>query len=399
MNDNTKLWSIHVILFWLTLSSSAPFIFYAWPGHPHKVLIFLFLLLFGFQIIIKRKFLYSVYPLIVIFIMIIYSIFREIYDQTFTLTLTIQYCAFFILYLYLVNFVKVEKFAKSFIILIILMGIGGTITFFISFIFGVNPIFEVPFGKSSISYFFGLTSSNSFISSGGGWQFLRYAGFFDEPGAYGLYAMYALLLNKVFFNNRKFEILLLILPLFCFSMAFYIVFVLYSIFFLIEKEKIKYFIIVFILAISSYSYINTLDITNKSNNRLYETTIGRFAFDSNGKFDNISRAKGDEIGKTVFKEYPFLGDGKTSGASIFLLLGSQGVIGSLIILSVWLVYLLLILKTKFNRGLLLKVLLIIFLSYYHRPQNTVLSMMVAFTLYHHLLDKKKYFIANNSSNL
>lgn len=269
------------------------------------------------------------------------------------------------------------------------MGIGGTIIFFINFLIGINPIFEVKYSPLNTSYFFGLTCSNTYINQEN-FRFIRYAGFFDEPGAYGLYAMYGLILNKVFFNSKKYERLLLILPLFCFSLAFYVVFVLYAIMFLLNKNNVKYFLLIFIISIAIIGYLNSVDRTNQSNNELYELTIGRFSTDSNGNFENESRAEGDKIGKNAFKENPFLGDGKTTGASIYLLLASNGVIGSILQNIIWFIYLFLIMKNGNNRSLHLKILFLIFISYYARPTIDMLSLMVSFSLIHNAITKKPY---------
>ena len=397
ISDKTKLGSIHLLLFWLAITSASPFIFYAWPWHPYKKLLFVLLSVFLIQITTKRKVLFSIYPTIVLLIMSLYSFFKEIYHQTTDPTFIFQNIGIFILYVYLVSFVKVERFVKSYIIVIIAMGVGGTITFFMSYLFGVKPLFEVGYGNNGgISYFFGLTSSNSFIASGGGWQFIRYSGFFDEPGAFGLYAMYALALNKVFFNNRKLEVALLIFPLFCFSLGFYIVFLLYSVFFLLNKRTIKYFVLIIVLTFSLFRYVNGLDSSDAANNYLYERTVGRFALDNSGQWNNSSRAVGDELGMAVFRRHPLLGDGKTSGASIALILGGQGLVGVAVLFFVLQVYLFLIVKSKVDKGPLLKILLMIALSYYHRPQNTTLSLLIAFSLMHNVLDARRDNGANNS---
>jgi hypothetical protein len=267
------------------------------------------------------------------------------------------------------------------------MGIGGTIIFFINLLIGIKPIFEVKYSPENTSYFLGLTCSNTFINQGS-FRFIRYAGYFDEPGAYGLYAMYGLILNKIFFNNKKYERLLLIFPLFCFSMAFYIVFILYAILFLLNKKNLKYFLLIFIIAIALIAYLNSMDRTNQSNNALYELTIGRFSLDKNGNWKNESRREAVEIGKKVFNENPFLGDGKTSGSSIYLLLASNGLVGSILQNCIWIIYLFLILKNKQHRILHLKVLLLILISYYHRPTIDMLALTSAFCLIHNVIENR-----------
>ena len=67
---------------------------------------------------------------------------------------------------------------------------------------------------------------------------LRIAGFFDEPGTMAFFLVFALLINKVVFNSKKNEILILISGFFTFSLAFYIIGFFYLLFFYFNFKSI-----------------------------------------------------------------------------------------------------------------------------------------------------------------
>ncbi|MFK2266695.1 hypothetical protein ACIXMO_15990 [Bacteroides fragilis] len=114
------------------------------------------------------------------------------------------------------------------------MGVGGTLTFFLHLLGLITPIFRVEYG-SDISYFLGLTTTNVFFDSEG-IRVIRYAGFFDEPGTFSLFSIFALILNKVYFNDKNKELLLILVTIFTFSIAFYVTIFFYFLFFYVTKK-------------------------------------------------------------------------------------------------------------------------------------------------------------------
>ena len=55
----------------------------------------------------------------------------------------------------------------------------------------------------------------------------RVNGFFDEPGAFAFWGMFALLFNKLMFDNKKLEIIIMVSLLFTFSAAYFVLLPIY----------------------------------------------------------------------------------------------------------------------------------------------------------------------------
>lgn len=68
-----------------------------------------------------------------------------------------------------------------------------------------------------------------------GIRVIRYAGFFDEPGTFSLFSIFALILNKVYFNDKNKELLLILVTIFTFSIAFYVTIFLFLFFYVTKK--------------------------------------------------------------------------------------------------------------------------------------------------------------------
>ena len=104
-----------------------------------------------------------------------------------------------------------------------IQGILGVIAFFLVFIGVLQPLISIATedGYGSIN-FYGLTCSNAVFGN-----FMRVGGFFDEPGAFAYWGMFALLFNKLTVDNRKLEIVLIISLLFTFSAAYFVLLPIY----------------------------------------------------------------------------------------------------------------------------------------------------------------------------
>lgn len=102
----------------------------------------------------------------------------------------------------------------------------GGIAFILFFVGALQPLIEFRLPDLRPSYFFGLTCSNAIVGN-----VMRPAGLFDEPGALAFWGVYCLLINKLVFDNKKIELLLIIGLMFTLSMAFYIEIVIYGLLF------------------------------------------------------------------------------------------------------------------------------------------------------------------------
>lgn len=110
----------------------------------------------------------------------------------------------------------IVEFAKFYNNIIFWMAAGGTISFFLVLIFNFQPILEFENADTRMVGLYGLTCTNVHYG-----RFIRYAGFFDEPGAMATWGMYALIINRLFINDMRYENRLILLLTFTFSMSYY----------------------------------------------------------------------------------------------------------------------------------------------------------------------------------
>lgn len=125
------------------------------------------------------------------------------------------------------------QFANTYNHFIALQAILGVPIFFL-FAFGmVQPLSVFNNIDGRDIYFFGITFSNA-ITSG----IIRIAGFFDEPGALAFWGIFALIFNKLTYDNKGLEIILIIGLCFTLSAAYFIQIVMYIALF--YGSKVKY---------------------------------------------------------------------------------------------------------------------------------------------------------------
>lgn len=396
-----RLIKYELILLWITLTSTAPFIFYSWPGHPYKKLTFICLSLMMVQIILSfNKKVYNIPLIILILIQILYYLFATLYHKDVTLlNLCIQLISLLIIITYIRSFISFELYVKSYIYIILAMGIGGMLSFFLHFIVGISPLFTVDYSASGTSYFLGLTTTNVYYNIAG-IRIIRFSGFFDEPGTFGMYSIFAILLNKAFFNNKKIEIYLIIVSLFTFSVAFIITIFIYFLFFYINRNNVKYLFIFAVLITSVYFLLNK-NIDNPTIKQLYTMSFARFMENEEGVMTGNNRIDRMEEDKAVFQSSPILGVGSVKdevrGANIYSILAKYGIIGS-IFYYIFIIYLLILIINlkKSSRLFYLKIFFIILLGFYHRPElSSVFSLLIFISLIHHIKNDK--LLINNKS--
>lgn len=227
----------------------------------------------------------------------------------------------------------VKKICKIYIYLITAMAIAGTIAFLVVFLFGISPVFSYENVDGKIGYCFGLSCTNSYLVYT---NIFRYSGFFDEPGAMGLWGLYAILLNKLLFDNRKIEIILIFCLIFTFSIGFYVSIAIYLFlfYFNFKNKKMVLNLVVVFIGVSSFIL---------SNETFYNMTIGRFAYDkSTGTIAGNNRDTQQENATKYFFENPLFGVGADNAVkmaelgidindNIMTPMAKDGLIGMLII--------------------------------------------------------------------
>lgn len=198
---------------------------------------------------------------------------------------------------------------------ILIMAILGCIGFVIS-LAGVPPVntfIGKEDGREVYSWIITFTKTPPI-------GFIRYAGFFDEPGAMGYWGCFALGINRILIKDEKLEKLLLITLVFTFSMGYILQAVAYIVMFSIFGSKVKnrfvLIVIPLILIIGLYSMRGT------SYSIIYDESIGRIeqmfnAGDDIMSFEGTSREVLVENSKAAFKTNPVWGIGwPTDGSDV-----------------------------------------------------------------------------------
>lgn len=381
-----------LLLLWATLTSTAPFIFYSWPGHPYKLLTFAGLALMMLQVIIKKDqkiFDFKIFSIIIL--QIIYYLFISFYHNDFSnINLCIQLFSLFIIITYINTFIGFEPFVKSYIKIILAMAIGGTLIFFLHVFIGVTPLFTVDYSASGTSYFLWLTTTNVYFDVSN-IRIIRYSGFFDEPGTFGLYSFFAIILNKIYFKNKKHELWLILLTIFTLSVAFYVSMVLYLLFFYVNKSNLKYIVFLFTAIFMSYFYLST-NVEDETAGKIYDFTFKRFEMNDSGLAEN-NRATLSDNDKKIFFKYPVLGSGTTKeeiyGSNLFSIFAKYGIFGALFYYAFLLYFIFQIaLMPHKDFFFYIRILFLIVVNFYSRPElSSVFSLLVFVSII--------YFIRNN----
>ena len=170
-------------------------------------------------------------------------------------------------------------------------------------------------------FWYGITCSNTRLGN-----IIRPSGFFDEPGALAYWGIYALIFNKLFYNNKKVENCLIIGLFFTLSVAYFIQIFFYFLFYSSKKKALLTVVIVGIVSLFVYQYI-------ESNEILRYMTIERFE----GGSIRSERNELSEMTKVYFLKNPFMGIGaKNLDAAGYLadnqyeILAKDGIIGTFI---------------------------------------------------------------------
>jgi hypothetical protein len=222
-------------------------------------------------------------------------------------------------------------------------------------------------------------------------RIIRYSGFFDEPGAFGLYSFFAILLNKIYFKNKKVELWLIFLTLFTLSLAFYALVVLYFLFFYINKSNLKYILLLSMGIGLLFVYLSANTDDNEAASKIYDLTFKRFEMDDSGLAEN-NRASLSEHDKEIFFEYPILGSTKESvnGSNLFSVFAKYGIFGALFYYAflVYFIFQIVLLSPK-DFFFYFKLLLLILVNFYSRPEmSSVFSLLVFVSIIYYI--RKNY---------
>lgn len=265
------------------------------------------------------------------------------------------------------------NFVKMYNRWILLMAILGLITFFLVTFTAFQPISIVQDridNRNIYNYLFSFSKSDII------WTTFRYAGFFDEPGAMGYFGLYALLFNKLFIKDTRFETILIIALLFTFSLGYYAQLLLYLVLFYVVKMRTnsRLTIIVLVTAMIALAYY-TKDTEYSS---IYNNTIGRIeaiqGVSAQGVETDEYRYEVTNKAKRFYLESPLFGSAKADDTyvsdNIYEPLAKYGIIGSLFIYSPFILLLIWGISSK-NKDLL-KATAVMILGFWHRPFHPLL---------------------------
>ena len=301
------------ILVYLFLLVSPPFVFQLFPGVPswQVLYIIIFPLLILYAIIHKLSLLRNEVRMMGIIWIFGWALFFVLHQDSIYLS-RIAMAGISIVVLSVILSLGIKKFCKVYIYIITAMAIAGTIMFFAVYFLGLSPIFGYENVDGKPGYCFGLTCTNAYLDYV---NVFRYSGFFDEPGSMGLWGLYAILLNKLLFDNRKIELILILCLVFTFSIGFYVSIAVYLFLFYFNLRNKRMLLGLVVLFIGISSFIAT-------NERFYNMTVGRLTYDkSTGTIAGNNRDVQQKNATKYFFENPLFG----VGANNAVIMAEKGV--------------------------------------------------------------------------
>ena len=284
---------------------------------------------------------------------------------------------FFILLL-MNSSIGIINFFKLYNRWIFIMAILGTTTWFLVNYFDYSALYSsIDFQNEDRfidNYLLTFANHNDDTSK------FAYSGFFDENGAMGLWGLFALVINKVFVKEEWLEIPLIICLLFTFSMGFYLQLFFYLLFFYVNKTNKSKAVFFVVMGVGLIILVSTLKGTELD--FVYEKTIGRFTEMTDTR-NNLSLAGTDnraDLSATALAEFqknPFWGTSNDQievGDNIYEPLAMYGLLGTFIIYFpfIWI----LIKSIKRKEYLISKAIIIIMMSFFHRPFHSHIIWMI-----------------------
>ena len=235
-------------LYFFALVAGWPCVFYLMGWLPfYKTNYIILLVLAGAAVLGREAYRFVPKPIstIIIFQIIVWLFYGALYiDSSYLTRAFLLIITFSILGLQLSYRDKFE-FIKTYNFWLAFQAFAGAVGF-VLVIFGLlQPISQFIQMDGRHGTFFGLFTSNAVFDG-----FARNAGFYDEPGSLAGWGVFALLLNKLYINNKKIEYLLLFGLISTLSMAYFIQVAAYLFF-----SNSNFFITLSYLALSRFAFL------------------------------------------------------------------------------------------------------------------------------------------------
>ena len=388
MKVKISIKAISVFFVWLLLLSNPPFSFYLVAGFPYIILKLISLSVLTLILIFKKRYIISsdIYAIVfILFLNFAFYIFSFIYHFDFSfISQALPIIYVLVLYFEIKYIIGLQNFVKSYIYIMITMGLMGFIAFFLGLIDKLPNLGYIDPVKDSMNYLF--TFSNSVFNREGDFKLVRIAGYFDEPGTMAFYLTFALLLNQMSFKNRIYDKLLIFSGVFTFSLAFFFTLIIYFSFY--PNWKKTYLRLGVIIYMLFFIIILTKD-SNSISGGISLLTLNRLQESDDGIIKGDNRSIYFEQGINYFKEKPLLGHGQQNvltgskyfgydPSSFVGYLVFYGIIGTTIIFMVYLYQFSFIFNRYFKIDLfVLKLVFIELLLFIQRPLiNVPLALLI-----------------------
>lgn len=389
-----------LVLLWLCLISVSPFVFSnAITYFPNKLFFLMIIGFMSFNLVMKGNI--EVGNRIIIGILLIQAVFGLIYalvhmDMSY-MVVTSHAMVFLLVYIFIINFIGMNRVAASFIPVFIVIGVMAILVVLLSISGVLQPIssFQNPDGRTSYNYI--LTFSNA-VFDFSGFSLVRPSGFFDEPGKLALYLVYMLVINKLMDWSKKAEWLLIVSGLFTLSLAFFISLLFYFLFFYMNKKN--FFALLFSVSsiVGLGIYVDEIKDDSAVAFAIYKHTIWRL--ESSESEDKLIRGDGRSKlaleATKVFSENKLFGYGRMKAtndyeglsANIMVPLAIDGLVGSFFVYLL-VIYMVIVAFSPINRSIFsydttaIKVVIIICMQYLQRPSVSSLLdyILIAMVIY------------------
>lgn len=335
LNNLKKYLNLRYLLYFFALIAGWPCVFFLIGWLPHYTINYVLVGLLAAIFVFFRKKIRVPKPILCLFIVqiltwLFYSIIHGFDTSYFTRIFLL--C---VTYLFLEIQLSDDNlgFIKTYNFWLVFQSISGTIGLLLVLSGLLQPIFEFKELDMRPGYFFGFFTTNTYLNG-----LVRNAGFFDEPGALAFWGIYALIINKLFVENKKIEILLIFGLISTLSLAYYIQLLLYVCFFYKNKlSRILPYVAIFIVAILFVASFN--DSMNRA-------VMGRLKYnEETGQISGDNRSDLMAICWDIFQSAPVFGQGAEHlieisaernvfvGANAFTNLAADGLVGQIILWS------------------------------------------------------------------
>lgn len=261
---------------------------------------------------------------------------------------------------------------------IYVMAIGGVIGSILAIV-GVSPFFSCESlndGRPIYTWF--VTCTKMEMGT------MRFSGFFDEPGAFGYWVVFAMAINKLFINDKRIEWPLMFMTFLTFSLGFFAQAALYYVFFGLKDtsltKKLALIEVVFL------GYIFILSTQNTDLSFIYDNSIGRIEATQNAQsfLEGTNREWLMDRAKDLWEQNPMWGADSQSrqaigyfGDNMYETLANDGIFGCCYL---YFPYVLLLVLGIFRRDYdAIGVALFCAMSVFHRPIHA--NLLTYFMLY------------------